>query len=311
MIRTQNRPGVWQGLPRPFFKMNGCGNDFVVFDGRSTNFSPSPELCHAIASRGEGVGCDQILVIEPGDDMNDATMHMYNADGSEPEACGNGARCVALLLGEGQVGKEIVLKTRERRIFCKITGENQVRVDMGAPDWNPETIPLAVPTQDATCLDPMLFAPPMPYYADIAGAVSMGNPHGIFFFNEREKLQSLDLKTVGSALEHHLAFPQRANISFGYIESRNSIELHVWERGAGATRCCGTAACAAHALAVKLGLCDQETQVRLPGGILQLSQRERDGHIFMTGHAALDFEGVLDPMDLLLECAPQTPQQVA
>ena len=285
----------------PFFKMNGCGNDFVVLDGRSRSLDLTPQLCRAIASREEGIGCDQLLILLPSSDgQSDAIMDVYNADGSPSNACGNGARCVALLLGDSRVGAEVTLQAGERRLPCRITGTEEVCVDMGAPDWNPETIPLALPVQDAACLDPMHFTPPMTHAADViaVGAVSMGNPHCIFFFEEREVWEGIDVEAVGAALERHDAFPQRANISFVHIEAEDSLRLRVWERGAGATLCCGTAACATHALAIRRGLGAPESHAHLPGGSLLLRQRESDGHILMSGHGTLEYEGVFDVTSL-------------
>ena len=293
----------------PAFRMNGCGNDFIVFDARALPFSLSPQECRAIASRETGFGCDQILIIAPGGAGNDARMRVHNADGSQPEACGNGARCVALLLGEGRIGREIVLSTGERNLHCRIVADDQVCVDMGAPISGASAIPVSVPLRDGNWLDPSLFVPPMPCAANIAGAVSMGNPHAVFFLPTADALQEIDLETIGPILEKHDAFPARANISFAHIEARDVFTLRVWERGAGATLCCGTAACAAHALALRRGLCAPAARAHLPGGILHLQQRQSDGHILMTGHASLDARGL--DFGEIFACAPQDSLQVA
>ena len=293
----------------PAFKMNGCGNDFVVFDARESDFLPPPEACRAIASRRSGPGCDQILVVAAGAEGSDAAMLVRNADGSPAAACGNGARCVALLLAQGEAGRQIVLDAGGRRLLCRITADGEVCVDMGAPAWGAEAIRLSVPLQGGVWLDPARFAPPMPAAADIAGAVSMGNPHAVFFLASAEALNAIDLAAVGPALEHHAAFPDRANISFAHVRARDAFDLRVWERGAGATQCCGTAACAAHALAARRGLCDAETEAHLPGGVLRLRHRREDGHILMTGPAALDAQG----LDLAeqISCAPRHRRQTA
>lgn len=278
--------------------MNGCGNDFVVLDARKHAISLTPQKIRAIASRETGIGCDQILVIGSGRDGSDATMEVYNADGSQPDACGNGARCVALLLGIEQGDKKILLDAGDRKLSCRLIGANQVCVDMGKPEWRPDAIPLSVPLDDTAAINPDLFSPPMLEAADDVGSVNMGNPHGVFFFSKQEDLQKIDLETLGPALENHSIFPARANISFAHIEAREKIILRVWERGAGATLCCGTAACAAYAIAMRREMCAREACVHLPGGVLQLRQQEDDGDILMIGHAKLDFEGVFDPFEI-------------
>ena len=295
--------------PPPAFRMNGCGNDFIVLDARRAPLRLPPETCRALASRRPGPGCDQILVVGPGTAGSDATMRVYNADGSQSGACGNGARCVALLLAEGEAGREIVLDAGGRRLFCRVAAAGEVCVDMGAPVWEAEAIPVAVPLRAGAFLDPGAFAPLLPGGAGLAGAVGMGNPHAVFFLAEAEALQSLDLEGIGPALERHAAFPGRANISFAHVRARDAFALRVWERGAGATLCCGTAACAAHALAVRHGLCGPEAEAHLPGGVLRLRHRREDGRILMTGPACLDSQG----LDLagLLPCAARNPRQVA
>ena len=283
-----------------FIKMNGCGNDFVVLDARGNDsFGQflTPDLRRAISSRETGIGCDQLLVVLDGIEGVDAVMGVYNADGSPSLACGNGARCIALLLGESRIGAGVVLQAGGRRLKCHITGSEKVRVDMGAPVWMPDAIPLSLPVDDGASLAPALFTPPMSRTADIVGAVSMGNPHCVFFFKEADVFDDINIAVIGPSLEHHEAFPERANISFVYIEEEDLLRLRVWERGAGATLCCGTAACATIALARRHRLCDRTIQAHLPGGILDLHQRESDGHILMDGAAALEYEGVFDILE--------------
>lgn len=283
----------------PFYKMNGCGNDFVILDKRGSGalgVALTLELRRAIASRETGIGCDQLLVVLDGAEGIDAVMDVYNADGSSSLACGNGARCIALLLGESRVGAEIVLQAGGRRLECRITGNEQVRVDMGMPVFSPDAVPLSLPIEDSASLPPALFTPPMLQPADIAGAVSMGNPHCVFFFNKASTLDDVDLATVGPLLEHHDAFPERVNISFAHVEAEDSFRLRVWERGAGATLCCGTAACATLALAIQHDLCARTVRAHLSGGTLELHQRENNGHILMDGAAVLEYEGVFDAL---------------
>ena len=270
----------------PAFKMNGAGNDFIVFDAREVSLSLSVAQCRALASREGGVGgCDQILVIEPSKG-SDAFLRVWNADGSASAACGNGARCVALLLTGGVVGREVVLDTGERRLVCRVVGEGEVRVDMGAPVWEAERIPVA------GAVSAEAFAPLLPEGVVAADAVGMGNPHGVFFVESAAALARVDLARVGAALERHAVFPRRANIGFVWAAAAERLEARVWERGAGATLCCGTAACAAFVCARRRGWCAASARVCLPGGELGLEERAEDGHILMSGAAALDAEGL-------------------
>lgn len=294
MPDTSTHPMPQPAYP-PVFKMNGAGNDFIVFDARQTPLTLSAEQCRALADRDGGIGgCDQILVIEAGSGGSDAFLRVWNADGSASAACGNGARCVALLLAGGVIGREIVLDTGERLLVCRVVGEGEVRVDMGAPIWEAERIPVAGAVSAA------VFAPLLPAGVSAVDAVGMGNPHGVCFMESAEALARVGLERVGAALERHEVFPQRANISFAWVAARERLEARVWERGAGATLCCGTAACAVFACARRRRWVEASARVCLPGGELLLEERAEDGHILMSGAAALDAEG-LDVSGFLME----------
>lgn len=268
--------------------MNGLGNDFVVVDGRARKISISAETARKIGDRHRGVGFDQLLFIEPAKSAGDAIMRIWNPDGSVAQACGNGSRCVAdLLLGES--GKSVIsLSTAGGLIACSRSEDGRVTVDMGEPKLDWTEIPLAE-RMDTRTLDikvgpidaPVLFGP---------SAVSMGNPHCIFFV---ENAEAHDLKKIGPMIEHHPLFPERANISLAQVKGRGHIRLRVWERGVGMTQACGTAACAAVVAASRKRLTERNARVELDGGSLDISWRAGDGHVLMTGPVELNYEGEL------------------
>ncbi|WP_334161601.1 diaminopimelate epimerase [Phenylobacterium sp.] len=276
-------------MSRPFLKMNGLGNDFVVVEARSAPFAPSAAEVRAIADRERGVGCDQLILIEPpGADQPgvDARVRFWNADGEEVSACGNGTRCVGWLLMQSSGRDEAVIETRAGRLVATRAGERLVSVDMGEPRlaWN--EIPLAS-EQDTRELgvvlyeDASLMAPP--------GCVSMGNPHVVFFVPE---VDAVPIRKAGPAIERHPLFPEQVNVGFAEIRGRDRIRLRVWERGAGLTRACGTGACAALVAAARRDLTDRAATLELDGGELFIEWRD-DGHVIMTGPAAVDFVGEL------------------
>ena len=276
-------------MSRPFLKMNGLGNDFVVVEARSAPFAPTPDEVRAIADRGDGIGCDQLIVIEPpgaGTGV-DARVKFWNADGEEVAACGNGTRCVGWLLMQASGKDEAVIETAAGRLTATRAGERLVSVDMGRPGLDWPDIPLAS-AQDTRALDVVLYehaslmAPP--------GCVSMGNPHVVFFVPEAE---AVPIAMIGPVIERHPLFPQKVNVGFAEIQARDRIRLRVWERGAGLTQACGTGACAALVAASRRGLTDRRAIVEMDGGELVVEWREADGHVIMTGPAVLDFAGAL------------------
>jgi diaminopimelate epimerase len=276
----------------PFLKMNGLGNDFVVLDTRARPLALSADAARQIADRRAGVGCDQIILLESGKTGADATMRIWNADGGEVEACGNATRCIAQLLEKELNRSELAIDTIAGRLLCTVLADGRVTVDMGAPKFEWQDIPLAE-RMDTRNIDvkvgpidaPVLFGP---------SAVNVGNPHCIFFVPDAN---AHDLGRIGPMLEYHPMFPKRANISLAQVRDKTHIRLRVWERGAGLTRACGTAACASVAAAARKKLTDRKVHVELDGGTLAIEWREGDGHLLMTGPAALNFRGEL-PIDL-------------
>jgi diaminopimelate epimerase len=277
----------------PFRKMNGLGNDFVVLDGRARRLALDAEAVRAIAGRKTGIGCDQVIVLEPST-RADAFMRIYNADGGEVRACGNAARCVAALLAEERGAPEVSIETESAVLEARVNGDGSVTIDMGAPRFRWDEIPLAEPFHDTKRIelqlgpidDPVLHSP---------SVVNVGNPHCIFFVDD---VDAHDLARFGPMLEHHPLFPERANISLAQVTGPGSLRLRTWERGAGLTRACGTAACAAAVAAARRGLTDRQVRVTLPGGSLDIDWREANDHILMRGPYALDYEGTL-PAELL------------
>jgi diaminopimelate epimerase len=280
-------------MSRPFLKMNGLGNDFVVVEARSAPFEPSAEAVRAIADRATGVGCDQLIVIEPpspekrGEGV-DARVRFWNSDGEEIGACGNGTRCVGWLLMQASGKDHAVMESRAGLLVASRAGERLVSVDMGKPGLGWTDIPLAEP-QDTNRLALHIagwgfdqLEPP--------AAVSMGNPHVVFFV---PALGEAPVETVGPVVERHELFPEAVNVGFAQVLSRDRIRLRVWERGAGLTKACGTGACAALVAAVRRDLTDRSAVVVTDGGELLIEWRAEDDHVIMTGPAAVDFAGEL------------------
>jgi len=271
-------------------KMNGLGNDFAVLDARPRALNLSVEQARAIADRTSGVGCDQVIAIEPSPAGADAFMRIWNHDGGEVEACGNAMRCVASILADELGRPRISIQTGAGTLSANLNGDGSVTVDMGVPKLNWDEIPLAEEFHDTRSIelqvgpidDPVLHTP---------SVVNVGNPHCIFWVDD---LDAHDLARIGPVLEHHPLFPERANISLAHVTSPDAITLRVWERGAGLTRACGTAACAVVVAAVRKKLTGRKVTVTLPGGPLQLEWREADDHILMTGPSELEYEGTLD-----------------
>jgi len=266
-----------------YFKMNGCGNDFVILDARSRGALPlSDAQARAIADRKSGVGCDQVIALERSM-RGDAYMRIWNADGGESDACGNAARCVAWLLMEegGSVSRRI--ETRAGMLYAERAGDQIITVDMGSPLLKWEEIPLA----RAMATDRMEYdvnGLPAP------GAVNMGNPHVVFFVND---VRATPIETLGPRIEHDPLFPQRVNAGFAEVRSPQQIRLRVWERGAGLTKACGTGACAAVVAAHRQGRTGRSVEVLVDGGSLQIEWREGDDRVLMTGPVELEGTGDL------------------
>ena len=258
-----------------FHKMHGLGNDFVVIDARVDAVPMSAALARAIADRHTGIGCDQLIVIEPSS-AADATMRVWNGDGSEVEACGNAARAVAVLIGKA------TLSTAGGRISVDPLGEG-ASVDMGMPRFEWNAIPLAY-AADTSAL-PLgwdeLTAP---------AAINVGNPHLVFFV---EDVDAIDLATLGQRIEHDAMFPERININVAQITGPSSVNMRTWERGAGLTRACGTGACAVAVTGIRSRRVTGPVAVTLPGGELTIDWQS-GGSIMMCGPATHVFTGETD-----------------
>jgi diaminopimelate epimerase len=275
-------------MSRPFVKMNGLGNDFVVVEAGSGAFSPSAAQVRALADRGRGVGFDQLISIERSDRAN-AFARFWNADGGEVGACGNGSRCAGWLVLQASGRDSIDLETAAGVLRVRRAGAERVTVDMGPPKlaWN--EIPLSGPMDTAAVdLRPIADWPP-------PGCVSMGNPHVVFFVPDAE---TAPVARIGPMIERHALFPQRVNVGFAQIRTRRRIRLRVWERGAGLTRACGTGACAAVVAAHRRGLVDDAVTVRMDGGVLSISWAGAcDDPVLMTGPVAIEFTGRLPALE--------------
>ena len=271
-----------------FRKMNGLGNDFVVLDGRARAIALDDGKARAIADRKTGIGCDQVIVLEPSK-IADVKMRIWNHEGFEVESCGNASRCIADLLFEEKKTGHVTIDTKGGLLKADKGGEKLVTVDNGEPRFGWQDIPLSEVFADTRHIElqvgpidrPLIHSP---------SVVNVGNPHCIFWVKD---LDIVDLGQVGPMLEFHPLFPERANISLARVESRDHVTLRVWERGAGLTRACGTAACAVMAAGYRLKMIDAKCRVSLPGGDLLMERRESDGHILMTGPVTYEYEGKL------------------
>lgn len=272
----------------PFRKMNGLGNDFAVIDARVSAITLSADAARRVADREKGVGCDQVIVIEPSK-RGDAFMRILNADGSEVGACGNATRCVAALLAGERGRSGVTIETAAGLLVCEVNADGIVTADIGEPllAWN--EIPLAWPFPDTNAIDYTVASPGG--VLAWPSVINVGNPHCIFWVDD---LDAHDLATLGPRIEHDPIFPERVNVSFAQVLSREAIRIRVWERGVGLTQACGSAACAVGAAAARRGLTGRDVQVILPGGPLGIKWRESDRHILMSGPWSLDYEGVFD-----------------
>ena len=268
-----------------FRKMHGLGNDFVVLDRRRDAVAIDAETARAIADRRTGIGCDQLILVEPPRHPTaQVSMRILNADGSEAEACGNGTRCIARLVADETGENRIRIETAAGLLDAELTPDGNIAVDMGPARTAWHEIPLAR-EMDTARVDLALGPLTEPVCTNI------GNPHATFFVPDAE---AIDLAALGPRLEHDQLFPERANIGVATVLDRGRIRLRVWERGVGLTSACGTGACAALVAASRRGLTERRASVMLDGGALDINWRE-DGRVIMTGPAALAFEGTFDP----------------
>lgn len=273
---------------RPFKKMHGLGNDFVIVDARTQPFQPSPAQAQRIADRHFGVGCDQLIVLEPSSEpAAQVFMRIYNADGSQAEACGNATRCVARLMFEEQ-GHVSGVQTVMGVLPCQRLPDGRYSVGMGPAFMDWQDVPLAEPTDTLHLpeLVPGLGAPV---------AVSIGNPHCVFFVDNAE---TFDFAPIGQQIEHHALYPNRTNVQFVSVLGPQTIRQRVWERGVGITGASGSGACAGAVASLRRGLVQGPVHVQLDGGELVIDWDQRENRITMTGAATFAFDGVL-PEDLL------------
>ena len=263
-----------------FIKMHGLGNDFVIFDGRQAPIRLNAQQAAKLADRRMGIGCDQVIVMEASSKA-DVFMRILNADGSEVSSCGNATRCVAWLIMQENRKDTATVETRAGIMQAVRIGDKDIRVDMGMPKFEWQDIPLAkaVDTKKLDITHGDLHSP---------AVVSMGNPHMVFVVKD---VESVDLQAAGKILEHHPLFPERANVSIAQVIDKRHVKLRVWERGAGLTLACGTAACATVAALHNNGLVDAIAEIKLPGGTLNIEWDKVTQHIYMTGAVAESFTG--------------------
>ncbi|MCG9779658.1 diaminopimelate epimerase [Photobacterium damselae] len=268
-----------------FSKMHGLGNDFMVVDAVTQNVFFSPDMVRRLADRHRGIGFDQLLIVEPPyDPETDFHYRIFNADGSEVEQCGNGARCFARFVSmKGLTNKyHISVSTKAGKMLLKLENDDQVTVNMGVPIFDPAKIPFRANQAEKTYIlragDQTVFC----------GAASMGNPHCVTVVDD---VLIADVETLGPLLESHERFPERVNVGFMQVMSRSEVKLRVYERGAGETQACGSGACAAVAIGRQQGLLDEEVTVSLPGGDLRIRWNGNGSNLFMTGPVAHVFDG--------------------
>jgi diaminopimelate epimerase len=274
----------------PFRKMNGLGNEIVVVDLRRSAKVFTEAEARAIAGN-ERSHFDQLMVLHaprlPG---TEALVRIHNTDGSPAEACGNGMRCIGWVVSQETGAKNLAFETPAGRLAVTVNSQSDISVDMGEPRFAWQDIPLAEPFHDTRKIElqigpiekPILHSP---------SVVSIGNPHAVFWVDD---VQAYDLPRIGPMLENHPIFPERANISVAHVTSPDAITVRTWERGAGLTRACGSAACAALVAAARNGMTGRSATITLPGGPLKVEWRA-DNRIWMTGPAELEYEETLDP----------------
>jgi diaminopimelate epimerase len=275
---------------RLFAKMNGIGNEIVVVDLRDQPAPVTPADARAVAAH---VPYDQLMLLQPARlPGTESFVRIYNNDGSESGACGNGMRCVARQMFAASDNNGLTFETRAGLLNCwRGPADGLYTVDMGEPKFGWQDIPLAEEFRDTRMIElqigpidaPVLHTP---------SVVSMGNPHAIFWVDD---VNAYDLGRFGPLLENHPIFPERANITLAHIVDRQHITMRTWERGAGLTKACGSAACATAVAAARLKRTDRTVEMTLPGGKLTIEWRDSDNHVLMTGGAELEFEGRFDP----------------
>ena len=282
-----------------FTKYHGLGNDFILIDNRaSSEPSITPDQAIQLCDRHFGIGADGVIFALPGQNGNDYTMRIFNSDGSEPEMCGNGIRCLAKFIADLEAQdissdpnnitpRSYKIHTLAGVITPKLESNGLVTVDMGLPQLTASEIPTTLAPADQKVINQPL---------EVAGktwlltCVSMGNPHCLTFVDD---VAAIDLETIGTLFEHHPVFPQRTNTEFIEVVRPDYLKMRVWERGAGITLACGTGACATVVAGVLNGKCDRRATVELPGGCLEIEWSEIDQRVYMTGPAEQVFSGIV------------------
>lgn len=270
-----------------FSKMHGLGNDFVVIDNITQNVHLSPETIKRLSNRYTGIGFDQLLLVEPPYSPDtDFHYRIFNADGSEVEQCGNGARCFARFVRLKGLTKKRILKvsTQKGIIVLTVNADETVRVNMGIPSFEPNQIPFKAVKAEKT------YIMRVKEQTILCGVASMGNPHCVI---QVDDVKTAQVMTLGPILESHERFPEKANIGFMQLIDRNNIHLRVFERGVGETMACGTGACAAVAVGINQGILDECVKVNLPGGVLLIEWKGEGSDLFMTGSATHVFDGFI------------------
>lgn len=270
-----------------FTKMHGLGNDFMVINQVTQNIQINSEQIRRLSDRHTGVGFDQLLMVSPPTSPDvDFKYRIFNADGSEVEQCGNGARCFARFVRDkGLTHKDVIpVETNTGKIELRLVGQNLVTVNMGAPIFEPEQIPLQADGQQA------LYKFNVDSDIHELACVSMGNPHGVLQVSD---IDQAAVEKLGPKLEAHPRFPNKANIGFCQVVDRQNIRLRVFERGVGETRACGTGACAAAVVSIAANLVDNKVNVSLPGGNLQIEWQGENQPVYMTGPATTVYDGTV------------------
>ena len=268
-----------------FTKMHGLGNDFVVIDAVRQTINVSPEMVRRLAHRNLGIGCDQVLVIEPPSEKNiDFNYRIFNCDGAEVEQCGNGARCLGRYIFDQRLSgkKSVLVKTKNRVMEIQSSSKNLITANMGAPVFKPADIPFVAEQQDK------LYTIDIDNQPYSISAISMGNPHAVI---QVEDIETAAVEAFGSQLQAHPRFPESVNVGFMEIVDPQHIKLRVFERGVGETQACGSGACAAAVAAIQQKLTGHSVKIELLGGELRIEWRGDSQPVLMTGPAVSVFHG--------------------
>jgi diaminopimelate epimerase len=278
-----------------FLKMQGLGNDFLVFDApAAADTHLDSSRLRALADRHTGIGFDQALMLEPPRDAGSRVFYrIFNSDGTEVEQCGNGARCIAALLHARapELGRDLVMGSVGGVVHARIRDGGLVSVDMGVPNFDPRALPMNAADGAGAAAPALMYSLKVDGVDVEIGAVSMGNPHAVLRVSD---VKTAPVARFGPSIEHHPRFPKRTNVGFMQIVDRGHLRLRVFERGAGETLACGTGACAAVAVGRQQGLLDEEVRVDLPGGTAVVSWAAAGEHVWLTGPATTVFTGSID-----------------